>query len=77
MVIDTSALAAIFFAEPERQKFLGAITSAESRLVSAAICSRPESLWRRVKANQRAASSICLSCVRISRLCRLIPSKWR
>ncbi len=36
MVIDTSALAAIFFAEPERQKFLGAITSAESRLVSAA-----------------------------------------
>ena len=36
MVIDTSALAAIFFAEPERQKFLDAITSAESRLVSAA-----------------------------------------
>lgn len=36
MVIDTSALAAIFFAEPERQKFLDAITSADSRLVSAA-----------------------------------------
>jgi ribonuclease VapC len=36
MVIDTSAFAAIFFAEPERQKFLAAITSADSRLVSAA-----------------------------------------
>jgi ribonuclease VapC len=36
MVIDTSALAAIFFAEPERQKFLAAITAAQSRLVSAA-----------------------------------------
>jgi ribonuclease VapC len=36
MVIDTSALAAIFFAEPERQKFLTAIAAAESRLVSAA-----------------------------------------
>ena len=36
MVIDTSALAAIFFGEPERQKFLAAITSSSSRLVSAA-----------------------------------------
>ena len=36
MVIDTSALAAIFFAEPERQQFLVAITTAGSRLVSAA-----------------------------------------
>lgn len=36
MVIDTSALAAIFFAEPERETFLKAITAAESRLVSAA-----------------------------------------
>ncbi len=36
MVIDTSAFAAIFFAEPERQKFLAAITASESRLVSAA-----------------------------------------
>lgn len=36
MVIDTSALVAIFFAEPERQKFLAAITAAGSRLVSAA-----------------------------------------
>src|SRR5580704_9006365 len=36
MVIDTSALAAIFFAEPERQKFLTAITAASSRLISAA-----------------------------------------
>ena len=36
MVIDTSALVAIFFAEPERQKFLVAITAAGSRLVSAA-----------------------------------------
>ena len=36
MVIDTSALAAIFFAEPDRQKFLAAITAADSRLVSAA-----------------------------------------
>jgi ribonuclease VapC len=36
MVIDTSAFAAIFFAEPERQKFLAAITAAGSRLVSAA-----------------------------------------
>ena len=37
MVIDTSALAAIFFNEPERDKFLSAIISAPSRLVSAAI----------------------------------------
>jgi ribonuclease VapC len=36
MVIDTSALAAIFFADPERQRFLNAITSAENRLLSAA-----------------------------------------
>jgi ribonuclease VapC len=36
MVIDTSALAAIFFAEPERQRFLNAITSADNRLLSAA-----------------------------------------
>lgn len=36
MVIDTSALAAIFFAEPERPTFLDAITGAESRLMSAA-----------------------------------------
>jgi ribonuclease VapC len=36
MVIDTSALAAIFFGEPERQKFLAAITAAGSRLLSAA-----------------------------------------
>lgn len=36
MVIDTSAFAAIFFAEPERQRFLAAITAAGSRLVSAA-----------------------------------------
>lgn len=35
MVIDTSALAAIFFGEPERHKFLSAITAAGSRLVSA------------------------------------------
>lgn len=36
MVIDTSALAAIFSAEPERDPFLTAITASESRLVSAA-----------------------------------------
>jgi ribonuclease VapC len=36
MVIDTSALAAIFFAEPERERFLGAITAAGTRLMSAA-----------------------------------------
>jgi ribonuclease VapC len=36
MVIDTSAFAAIFFAEPERQTFLDAITAAGSRLISAA-----------------------------------------
>lgn len=36
MVIDTSALAAIFFAEPERQKFVDVITTAGSRLISAA-----------------------------------------
>jgi ribonuclease VapC len=35
MVIDTSAIAAIFFAEPERQTFLDAITAAGSRLISA------------------------------------------
>lgn len=36
MVIDTSALAAILFREPERQKFLEAIVSDVQRLVSAA-----------------------------------------
>lgn len=36
MVIDTSALAAIFFAEPERRSFLDAMNNAESRLMSAA-----------------------------------------
>jgi ribonuclease VapC len=36
MVIDTSARAAIFFGEPERQQFLDAILAAEQRLVSAA-----------------------------------------
>jgi ribonuclease VapC len=36
MVIDTSALAATFFAEPEPTTFLHAITAAASRLISAA-----------------------------------------
>ena len=36
MVIDTSALVAIFFRESEREVFLDAITAAESRLISAA-----------------------------------------
>ena len=36
MVIDTSALAAIFFHEPERDSFRNAITTASSRLISAA-----------------------------------------
>ena len=36
MVIDTSALAAIFLAEPERQLFRDLILQADSRLVSAA-----------------------------------------
>src|ERR1017187_5016756 len=36
MVIDTSALVAIFLAEPERQRFLDAIVAAETRLISAA-----------------------------------------
>lgn len=35
MVIDTSALAAIFFSEPERQKFLQTLIAAATRLVSA------------------------------------------
>ena len=37
MVIDTSALLAIFLAEPERRHFLELIIAAEARLVSAAI----------------------------------------
>jgi ribonuclease VapC len=36
MVLDTSALLAIFLAEPERQSFLACITQADSRLMSAA-----------------------------------------
>jgi ribonuclease VapC len=36
MVIDTSALVAIFFHEPEREAFLDAIVTAENRLLSAA-----------------------------------------
>ena len=36
MVIDTSALAAIFFGEPERAAFIHAIVAAQVRLISAA-----------------------------------------
>jgi ribonuclease VapC len=36
MVIDTSALLAVFLAEPERKPFLDLITQAETRLMSAA-----------------------------------------
>ena len=36
MIIDTSALLAIFFGEPERRRFLDAITQAETRRISAA-----------------------------------------
>jgi ribonuclease VapC len=36
MVIDTSALHAIFLGEPERRRFLEAITQAETRWISAA-----------------------------------------
>jgi ribonuclease VapC len=36
MVVDTSALAAIFFHEPEREAFRNAIVAANSRLISAA-----------------------------------------
>jgi ribonuclease VapC len=36
MVIDTSALAAIFFHEPERGAFFNAIANAENKLISAA-----------------------------------------
>jgi ribonuclease VapC len=36
MVIDTSALAAIFFNEPERDNFRAAILEADTRLISAA-----------------------------------------
>ena len=36
MVIDTSALLAIFLAEPERQRFLKLLTDTETRLMSAA-----------------------------------------
>ncbi len=36
MVIDTSALAAIFFHEPERDSFRAAILTANTRLISAA-----------------------------------------
>ena len=36
MVVDTSALLAIFLAEPERQPFLDSILQAETRMISAA-----------------------------------------
>ena len=36
MVIDTSALLAIFLAEPERKPFLDSIVQAETRMISAA-----------------------------------------
>jgi ribonuclease VapC len=36
MVVDTSALLAIFLAEPERKHFLGLITEAATRFISAA-----------------------------------------
>ena len=36
MVIDTSALLAIFLGEPEREQFLSSILAADTRLISAA-----------------------------------------
>ena len=36
MVVDTSALLAIFLAEPERRQFLDAITQGDTRYISAA-----------------------------------------
>ena len=36
MVVDTSALLAIFLAEPERKQFLDAITQGDTRYISAA-----------------------------------------
>ena len=36
MVVDTSALLAIFLAEPERRQFLGAITQGDTCYISAA-----------------------------------------
>ena len=35
MVIDTSALVAIFFGEPERKRFLNAIATSSTKLISA------------------------------------------
>lgn len=37
MVIDTSALVAVFLGEPERQRFMDLILAAERKLISAAI----------------------------------------
>ena len=43
MIIDTSAILAIFFEEPEADHFLSTITAASSRRISAATLPEPQS----------------------------------
>jgi len=52
MVIDTSAIIAILFDEPERMQFIELIESAEVKFLSAAGLLEPPSWWRDESGNR-------------------------
>ena len=70
MVIDTSALLAIFLAEPERKPFLDSILQSETRMISAANVLETELCWKRDVASLRVASSTFFLFAQICRLFR-------
>ena len=74
MVIDTSALLAIFLAEPERKQFLNLIIQADTRHISAANVLETGIVLqtRRGEAAGRELISFCIT--RDSRLCQWIRS---
>ena len=79
MVIDTSAVTAIFLAEAERQAFLDAIVQAESRLISAANVLETEGDRPRGPgaAKLREESLIYSWCAPDSKLFQWMPSRSR
>ena len=87
MVIDTSALLAVFLGEPERQRFLESITQGETRWISAAnvletgiVLEARRGVWSRVEENRGVEGralrlSICSIDAKqqVARTCRLSP----
>ena len=62
MVIDTSALVAIFLGEPERKVFLDHILQAETKLISAANALETGIVLEARRGEAAAASSTCSWC---------------